>query len=223
MVVWLISVWAIAVFGFHFLLRAIEKPTPEPQLIAFNQVWENVKTGNYTPEELTTFAQSALHVTGKVFIAPEHRQALDNGITWALFELADSAQQVALKEALHNFEQVSDRHITDEAYATSKKQLAALAHVVIDLNPNGVLTDILPQELTSKGIETFSEKNKTVVEACMPLYMTHNQSVLTDTTFLGFPFHYFYSAVFLLILFIGLCYAYCVRLDRYHKIMEISE
>ncbi|MDZ7633356.1 MAG: DUF4212 domain-containing protein [Bacteroidales bacterium] len=44
--------------------------------------------------------------------------------------------------------------------------------------------------------------------ALMRLYMTHNQSVLTDTRFLGFPFHYFYTAVFLLVLFVALCIVY---------------
>ena len=42
----------------------------------------------------------------------------------------------------------------------------------------------------------------------MRLYLTHNQSVLTDTKFLGFPFHYFYTAVFLLVLFVVLCIVY---------------
>jgi hypothetical protein len=42
----------------------------------------------------------------------------------------------------------------------------------------------------------------------MQLYLTHNQSVLTDTKFLGFPFHYFYTAVFLLVLFVVLCIVY---------------
>lgn len=223
MVIWLISIWAIAVFGFHFLLRAIEKPTPEPQLVTFNQVWGNVKAGTHTPDELKAFAQSALHVAGKVFIAPEHREALDNGITWAVFQLADSAQQAAISTALVDFEKASALDIADENYLKPKRQLAAISRVVLDLNPNEVLTDILPLELTSQGIDKFTDGNKATVEKCMPLYMTHNRSVLTDTTFLGFPFHYFYTAVFLLILFIGLCWAYCVRLDRYHKIMEISE
>jgi putative solute:sodium symporter small subunit len=47
----------------------------------------------------------------------------------------------------------------------------------------------------------------------MEKHLTHNRSVLTDTKFLGFPFHYFYTAVFLLVLFVGLCLVYCRLMD----------
>ena len=46
------------------------------------------------------------------------------------------------------------------------------------------------------------------LEDIMKLYMTHNQSFLTDSKVIGFPFHYFYTAVFLLILFVILCIVY---------------
>ena len=57
----------------------------------------------------------------------------------------------------------------------------------------------------------------------MGLYLIHNRSVLTDTKFLGFPFHYFYTAVFLLILFVGLCWLYCIRTDMFHKKYGIED
>jgi putative solute:sodium symporter small subunit len=57
----------------------------------------------------------------------------------------------------------------------------------------------------------------------MTKYATHNQSVLTDFAFLGFPFHYFYSGVFLLILFVFLCWLYCIRLERLQKKYSIHE
>jgi putative solute:sodium symporter small subunit len=40
------------------------------------------------------------------------------------------------------------------------------------------------------------------------------KSFLTETAFLGFPFHYWYSAQFVIFLFIGLCYAYCKFIDK---------
>lgn len=225
MVLWLISIWAVSVFGFHFLLRVIEKPTPEPELVSFNQVWESVKTNNVSAEEIQTFAQSALHVTGKVFIAPGDRKALDNGISWAVFKLADSVQTIAISNALAEFEALSskDLAVTDASYIAAKQKLSALVLPVIGIPASNVLANILPLELRSNAYEEFTNENKKIVEACMPKYMIHNRSVLTDTRFLGFPFHYFYSAVFLLILFIGLCYVYCVRVDSYNKKMEITE
>ena len=35
----LVLIWAVAVFGFHIVLRLIEKPVPEPILAEFEQVW----------------------------------------------------------------------------------------------------------------------------------------------------------------------------------------
>jgi putative solute:sodium symporter small subunit len=40
------------------------------------------------------------------------------------------------------------------------------------------------------------------------------KSFLTETQFLGFPFHYLYSAQFLIVLFILLCYVYCKFIDK---------
>ncbi len=53
MVVWLICVWAVAIFGFQILLRIIEKPTPEAAFITFAEVWENVKSEKLTGNVLT--------------------------------------------------------------------------------------------------------------------------------------------------------------------------
>jgi putative solute:sodium symporter small subunit len=225
MVVWLISIWAVAIFGFHFLLKAIEKPTPEPELLVFNEVWENVKKGNASNEELLKFAQATLHVSGKVFIKTHHRAALDNGITWATFQLADSSQKVAINESLLKFEAAakSASAVTDRDYIEAKLELGAMAQQVLQLNPANVLAKILPLELRSSGMLEFTEANKATVEACMPLYTIHNQSVLTDTKFLGFPFHYFYTAVFLLVLFIGLCWAYCYKVDKYNASIGLAE
>ncbi|MDA3930945.1 MAG: DUF4212 domain-containing protein [Prolixibacteraceae bacterium] len=225
MVLWLVSIWAVAIFGFQIALYVLEKPTPEPELTAFEKVWENVKAGNASIDEIKTFAHSTLHVAGKVFIASEHRAALDNGISWATMQLADSAQKVAIGNALIHFEEATSnaKLVTDDHYVTSKLKLKALVQPVIGLQPGTVLSEILPLELNSSLTEVITEENKAIIEACMPLYTIHNRSVLTDTKFLGFPFHYFYTAVFLLILFIGLCYAYCVRVDAYNKRMSIAD
>lgn len=224
-VLWLVSIWVIGIFGFHFLMRAIEKPTPEPELLAFKEVWTAVKENKASDAELQTFAQSVLHVTGKVFISTTDRNAIDNGISWAVFELADSAQKVAINSALVEFEDEAGKNlpVNDEAYVKAKLKLGALVSTVIDIPSSSVLASILPLELKSNLISEFTNENKTIVESCMPKYLIHNRSVLTDTKFLGFPFHYFYTAVFLLILFIGLCYAYCVRVDNYNRRMDIVE
>ncbi len=40
------------------------------------------------------------------------------------------------------------------------------------------------------------------------------KSFLTETQFMGFPFHWWYSAQFLIGLFIFLCYVYCKFIDK---------
>lgn len=224
-VVWLVAVWAIGVFGFQFLLRALEEPTPEPVQTEFNQVWEQVKTGNANKQELQTFAHCALQVTGKVFIKPEHRMALDNGITWATMHLADSAQKAAITQALVIFEKQAEdlEDLSDGNYQKAKDELAALASVPLGLKSDDLLTVFLPLELRSELAGEFTEANKKIVERAVPLYTTHNQSVLTDTKFLGFPFHYFYTSVFLLILFIAICWFYSFTTDKINRKLQISE
>lgn len=224
-VVWLIAIWAIGVFGFQFLLRALEEPTPEPVQTEFIQVWDKVKTGNASEPEVRTFARCALQVTGKVFIKAEHRAALDNGITWATMQLADSAQKIAISQALVAFEKSAKdvEVLSDKNYQSAKNKLAALARVPLELKPNELLTTFLPLELRSKMAGEFTAENKKLVEEAIPLYTTHNQSVLTDTKFLGFPFHYFYTSVFLLILFIVICWFYSFTTDKINKKLQISE
>ena len=77
------------------------------------------------------------------------------------------------------------------------------------------LTDEYPAALSDASLDRLPE--------IMKLYLTHNQSVLTDTLFLGFPFHYFYTAIFLLILFIGLCILYNVLIEWRLKKEGVTE
>jgi len=225
LVIWLVSIWGVAIFGFHIVLRVIEKPTPEPELISFNEVWPAVKSGSSNSAQLREFALSALHVTGKVFITPEHRLALDNGISWALMQLADDANKKSLLSAIQQFNDVSESQVSlmNVAYIEAKRNLTDQATDILNLEKTHVLANILPFELHAAMAGAFTTENMETTESAMPLYLTHNRSVLTDTTFLGFPFHYFYTAVFLLILFIGLCYAYCVQIDKNNKKLQISE
>lgn len=61
------------------------------------------------------------------------------------------------------------------------------------------------------------------LEAAMKTYTVHNQSFLTDFRFLGFPFHYWYTAEFLLILFVFLCWFYCKRIVQLQKKHNVKD
>ena len=98
-----------------------------------------------------------------------------------------------------------------------------MASSVLDLDELDVRRRILPFELIAEPPESLTEADKELVEEAMSLYLIHNQSVLTDTKFLGFPFHYFYTAIFLLVLFVGLCLLYCIRTDRINAKLNIAD
>ena len=58
-----VLIWALAVFGFHLLLKAIEKPTPEPVYHTYQEVWS--KKSSATVEEKKALARTYLTLTGK--------------------------------------------------------------------------------------------------------------------------------------------------------------
>jgi putative solute:sodium symporter small subunit len=221
----LVIIWAVAVFGFQILLRVLEKPTPEPTLTEFESVWANVENGNASVEEMQTFAQSTLTVLSKVFLKADDRVVLDNAFTWAVFKIANDETRQELAKAVSTFEEKSAEitDITNTEYIVMRDNLSVLAGSVIGLAPGDIRMSILPLELKTEYKDAYTDENKTQTPVVMTKYLTHNQSVLTDTKFLGFPFHYFYTAVFLLILFVGLCWLYCVRTDAIHKRLSVND
>jgi putative solute:sodium symporter small subunit len=225
MVVQFVLIWGVAIFGFQILLKIMEKPTPEPAFTVFESSWKNMEAGNPETRDLQNAAQSALSVLGKVAIQPQHRNALDNAVSWFAFELADSVQKKDLLATLADFEDIAatTENITEETYVEAKNRLIPVLGNLYNLSPTDVRQNIAPLEVKSSLMESFDDENRKVFVEAMGLYLVHNQSVLTDTKFLGFPFHYFYTAVFLLILFVGLCWLYCVRTDMFNKKYGIED
>ncbi len=224
MVGWLVLIWAVAIFGFQIALYVLEEPTPEPVFEKFESSWTKVKSNQATDAEMQDFSYASLSVLSKVFIDTEDKTALSNALSWSVYQLAGSTQGEVLA-AIQAFETsaATITDITDESYQQQKKELSQLVSPIIGLSSNDVRTTILPLALESSSVYEFSEKNKSIVEQAMSTYLIHNQSVLTDTQFLGFPFHYFYTAVFLLILFIGLCLIYCIRTDGINAKFNIAD
>ena len=224
MVGWLVLIWAVAIFGFQIALYVLEEPTPEPVFEKFESSWQKVKSNQATDAEMQDFSYASLSVLSKVFIDTEDKAALSNALSWSVYQLAGSAQGEVLA-AIQAFETsaATITDITDENYQKQKKELSQLVSPIIGLSSNDVRTTILPLALVSSSVYEFSEVNKSIVEQAMSIYLIHNQSVLTDTQFLGFPFHYFYTAVFLLILFIGLCLIYCIRTDNNNAKFNIAD
>ena len=225
MVVQFVLIWAIAIFGFQILLKILEKPTPEPAYIVYETYWEDIQAGNMELASLQNVSKSALSVLGKVAIDPGHKQALDNAISWMAWNIADSVQKQRLNNVIKEFEDIASvtENITDDVYVGKKNQLIPVLEEIFNIHPNDVRGKIAALEVKSSLMGSFDAESRKIFEEAMGLYLIHNRSVLTDTRFLGFPFHYFYTAVFLLILFVGITWLYCVRTDMFNKKYDIED
>lgn len=225
LVVWLVSIWFVAIFGFHILLRVIEKPTPEPAYIAFEEAWSGVSQGDASEIQLQKLGQSALSVLGKIDIQPDAKAAMQDALAYSVANLTVDSMQSTLVAEVEKLEVIRNQitDISDPAYLDAKKKISAKLSPVLGLDKLDVKTKILPLEIVSVDMANLDEKSIASIPTTMEKYLIHNQSFLTDTKFLGFPFHYFYSAVFLLILFVALCWIYCVRIDKMNAKLGIEE
>ncbi len=190
----LIVIWAVAVFGFQFLLIGIGKPTEERTLVEFRELWPNVQSAPSEPE-LKSFSKVLLMTLGK---------------------------NATIKEA--------DRILMQDALAVTINLLnpepatAEAAALKIGLGEEGfdpLLRDQLMFHYKSSSISNYNALS--ALPESMEKYLIHNRSFLTDTTFIGFPLHYFYTAQFLLILFILLCLVYAKAVDKMNIRLGIEE
>lgn len=225
LIMWLASIWFIAIFGFQIALRVFQKPTPEPSYLAFENVWDNVKSGSASDLELQQFGHATLSVLGKIAIADKEKAVLDNALSWTVHELTADSMQASLIAKIKDFEKIKAEitNIGDVDYIRAKQMLSKKLSAKLGLSKSDVRSNILPLELVSANITSLGAETVSSLPSIMEKFLVHNQSFLTDFTLLGFPFHYFYTAVFLLILFVGLCWLYCVRTDRRNKKLGIED
>jgi len=223
MVVQFVLIWALAIFGFQILLKILEKPVPEPMYTLFQTSWQAIESGTPSPADYQVAGQAVLSVMGKVAIKPEDKLVLENALSNFAYQL--SAEKDELKAAVSAFETLaaSITDINDEAYVAEKNKLIPVLAGLFALSEQDVRSKIAPLGLKSALMESFEDSDRAQLTGIMELYLIHNRSALTDARFLGFPFHYFYTAVFLLILFVGLCWLYCVRTDMYNKRYGIED
>jgi putative solute:sodium symporter small subunit len=223
MVVQLVLIWAVAIFGFQILLKILEKPVPEPSYTLFESSWQAVDAGTPSVTDYQVAGQAVLAVLGKIAIQPDDKLLLNNALSWMAYQISD--QKDDLQSAVSDFESlaVAITDIADEAYVAKKNELIPVLAELFGLSEMDVRSKIAPLEVKSSLMESFDDSGRDQMVETMGLYLIHNRSVLTDVKFLGFPFHYFYTAVFLLILFVGLCWLYCVRTDMFNKKYGIED
>ncbi len=213
----MLAIWAVAVFGFQFLLRAIEKPTPEKALTLFESVWPGIAGGNDEQADYRVLLNSLLMVKGKNTVTANDQQLLCDAISSVTFRMVPDSLSALLVEKVGEMEimHADIAALKGQEYMDLKFRIQGASATLISLlEPyTGYATTSLEAPILAASLKkdypaSFTDASLARLPDLMRLYLTHNQSVLTDTKFLGFPFHYFYTAVFLLVLFVVLCIVY---------------
>lgn len=215
LIIVLLIIWGLSIFGFQTLLRIVEKPTPEIAYTQYTNVWQNVKSGTASIDENRVYVKSLLSVLGKLTIATEDRSVLNSSVSEITNILSENNQD--FNTNLTAFKTVE---FGDDNYNTIKGKLIPISADLINVPAYSLEAKLLPIELRAAN---NSITDTELVPKIMKKYLIHNQSFITDYVFLGFPFHYFYTAVFLLVLFVGICLYYCIAIERILKNLNISE
>ena len=209
MIIIMVLIWAVAVFGFQFALIIFNKPTPEASYTTFETLWPKIQDGSASAGDQQEFARVTLSVLGKnIAIKPDDKEILQDVLTQTVTGLLAVDQK-----------SVFQANIADDA---KKQEAVASAIQAIGLKDSGfdkLRADLLPSSLIAK---TSGQISKEIPEI-MKLYLIHNQSFLTDTQFMGFPFHYWYTAQFLLILFVVICLIYASFTDKMNTKYDFAD
>jgi hypothetical protein len=218
----MLLVWAVAVFGFQILLRVMQKPVPEKSLSLFESFWPAVVSGDMTSVDYKAFLQSLVLVKGKNMVKPDDQVVVSEAINYVAFTVfPDSIKawvSTRVKEAkalqVTLVTQKDQQYLDTKALIRQKQQeLARVSEPFTGFQPGSLEAGIFVSSLQNDSPVSPVDGSLSRLPEIMQLYLTHNQSRLTDARFLGFPFHYFYTAVFLLILFVGLCIAYNILVE----------
>ncbi|MFC2135253.1 sodium/substrate symporter small subunit [Bacteroidota bacterium] len=202
-------IWAVGVFGFQILLMILNNPTPEAAYTKFESVWpaavEDVDSGIEAKQELS---KVLLSVLGKnIAVSDVDKASLKNTLSWTVYSMLPDSSKGVMSAAPE-----------DEA--------VVLAKTAIGLEETGfeqIMINLLPTSLVAVQSDKLDEKYKNAIPGIMVLYLVHNQNAFTDFKFLGFPFHYWYTAQFLLIMFVVLCLIYATAIDRMNKKHDFVE
>ncbi len=193
-------IWAVAVFGFQITIMILNEPTPEKSYTVFESVYPEVlNDSNADLQMKKDFSRSLISVLGKnIAVSDQHKEVLKNVLSWTVFNMQNDSMKYLFQKDLDS-----------EAYEQ--------AAISIGLKSEGfdkIMIDLLPYSLLKVENETLKEEYKNELPGIMKLYLVHNQNALTDFKFLGFPFHYWYTAQFLLILFVVLCLVYALVIEK---------
>jgi len=195
-------IWGVATYGFQVLLYVMETPTPEAVYVAFQQAAPKVADGSATAEEKAAVANTYLALLGKS-AANLKNEPLKVAFTSTVYDLLTDAEKTTLMT------------VAAQA-ATDKKVNVDFINTALGITNNKAMMAAVPYGLTAITPDTLAVTDPALTPL-MDKFFVHNQSVLTDTIVLGFPFHYLYTALFLLTLFVVICLVYCQVIDKLMK------
>lgn len=198
--IFLILIWFFAVFGIQFYMAFNNTPKPEKSYALYKDNFDAVKDASANRQQLQDFSKSILFVLGKNFVVSD-------------------AERAELKTALSS---VIKR--LDASAVAGQDGAVAKAVAAVGLGDTG-FDPLLKSQLQFALVETGGTEltNADKLPAIMDKYLIHNSNIFTEMRFLGFPFHYWYTAQFLLILFVVLCLIYAIATDRIHKKHNFDE
>jgi putative solute:sodium symporter small subunit len=209
LIITLALIWFIGVFGFQCLLVVLNTPTPEKTHAEFQSVWPQIEKNMAPSNEVkVTFSKVVLSVLGKnIAVKDHHKTALKEALSWTVHTMLPEESAYLMEK---DPDEVTIGKVTE----------------VLGLSDQGfdkIMANLLPTSLVKVTSPQLSADTKKRLPEIMDLYLVHNRNALTDFTFLGFPFHYWYTAQFLLIMFVLLCLTYAVLTDRNNKTYSFVE
>ncbi|HBE42846.1 MAG TPA: hypothetical protein DDW27_16910 [Bacteroidales bacterium] len=219
----MLVIWAIAVFGFQFLLKSIQKPTPEKTLMTFESIWPKVIANDLSPADYKSLLNSLVLVKGKNMVKPKDQELLSDAISCAAFSSMPDTLRRSLLDGVAEIRSLKTQLLSarGDTYLEIAETIKGIYRYITQVTEpwsgfreGSLEAPVFTASLNDSYPASLNDVSFTVLPEVMKFYLTHNQSVLTDTKFLGFPFHYFYTAVFLLVLFIVLCIIYNVLVER---------
>ncbi len=203
-----LTIWFLATYGFQTLLKIMETPTPEATYVAYQQIAPKLADGSATAEEKVAAANTYLALLGKSGALLKN-DALKTAFTSTVYDLLPGDAKETLLAA------------ATKAASDSKVDVGFI-NTALGITENPAMMAVVPYAL----IKVSPDKLAMTDEALKPVmdkFFIHNQSFLTDTIVFGFPFHYLYTALLLLTLFVLICLVYCFKIDGLMKKYEMEK
>ncbi len=205
--IWIgMTIWFFMTYGFQTLLKVIETPTPEKGYLVYEKVYPKLTQGTASHEELVHIGGVYLGLIGKA-VGLQKNAALKNAFTSTVHAILPENEKEKLVAVAAEI-------------ATNKKVDIGFIATALGVSSNEALKAAIPYALAPVGANAMISPE---IPKIMDKYLIHNQSALTDTIVLGFPFHYLYTALILLTSFVLICLIYCKAIDKVMKKYDLEQ